>query len=113
MLMFMLFHSTATKAAYIPNKADHKASERSYISQAQANRNAARVLFFIYSHTPREAVSIDNQTYDIKSSIRLLTYLDVNKNILQPTHLPDEYMYSFLHPDPVGYYIFTLKKIII
>lgn len=112
-IMLMLFNITAMKAAYTPDRFCREVSQCSYISQAQANRNAARILYLIYSHTPREAVSTDNQTFDIKTTIRLLTKTDVSKNVFQPTHLPDEYTYSHVHPDAVGYYIFMLKKIVI
>lgn len=100
--------------AYTPAGTAEKKSNISYIiSQEEANHNAVRFLFYIYKNTPREAVSIDNQSHDLKYIVRLLTKHNDHKNQLQSAYLSVKSLYSHLRLDPIGYYIYTLEKIVI
>ena len=92
--------------AYTPIRTFEKRSDVSYIiSQEEATHNAVRFLYYIYSNTPREAISIDSQSYDLKCAIKILS--------VKSAYLLSNSIYAHLHPDPVGYYIYTLEKIII
>lgn len=112
-LLFLLLNTMAMRA-YTPTETNEKRSDISYIiSQEEANHNAVRFLFYIYSNTPREAVSIDNQSHDLKYIAKLLTKHNSHKNQLESVRLSVRSLYSHLRPDPIGYYIYTLEKIVI
>lgn len=112
-LLFLLLNAIAMKA-YTPIRTFEKRSDVSYIiSQEEATHNAVRFLYYIYSNTPREAISIDSQSYDLKCAIKILSKLNDYKSTIKSAYLLSNSIYAHLHPDPVGYYIYTLEKIII
>ena len=84
------------------------------ISQEQATKKAACRLCFIYSHSPREIITAtDTQSFFSKNISRTFSNLKEYQNSVVSTFLADRHLLIHLHPDPIGYYIFTLKKIII
>lgn len=112
-LLFLLLNSIALRA-YTPARPVDRRSDISYIiSQEEATHNAIRFLYFIYSNTPREAVSIDNQSLDLKHLCKPLFKLNNYKSSLLSAYLPDRSLYAHLHPDPVKYYIYALERIVI
>lgn len=112
-LLFLLLNNIAIKA-YTPIKNTEGGADISYIiSQEEATHNAIRFLYFIYSHTPREAVSIDNPSFYSKYIIKSASKQNRYRNSFQSAYLTNESLYAYFHPDPIGYYIYTLERIVI
>ena len=112
-ILFLLLNSIAMRA-YTPVRTTERRSDvSSVISQEEATHNAIRVLYYIYSNTPGEAIAVNNQSFDWKCITKLLFKLNDYRSSLRSACLLDSSLYSHLHPDPVGYYIYTLGKIVI
>lgn len=117
LLVLMLLNTIVAKARItlgdtIGNESDSNCSY--LISQGQATQKAACRLCFIYSHSPREIiVATDTQSFFSKSILRPFINLKEYQNSAAAAFLTDRHLLIHLHPDPIGYYIFTLKKIII
>lgn len=93
-------------------------TEYTYVSQEQIDYNILQVLSFLCSHTPREITTfIDYKISPVQHVIKYTTLLfmasGTDKATLKEASHPDIYSYSSLHPNPVGYYIYTLEKILI
>lgn len=116
-LVFTLLSITVAKAHITIGDIGVNESESncSYlISQEQATKKAACRLCFIYSHSPREIIAAtDTQSFFSKNIFRSFSNLKEYQNNAVATFLADRHLLIHLHPDPIGYYIFTLKKIII
>lgn len=115
LLGFMcLLFGTAAMSAPSFSKNVEKISNISYIiSQEEATHNAVCFLYYIYVNTPREAVSIDNQAMSMKVMIRLLSGTYYHEDGENSMFSFNKSVYAYLHPDPVGYYVYALKKIVI
>lgn len=115
-LFFILLNSSfiRVQSAILNNVSFHAPAPYNYISQRQSQHKAICDLYYIYSHTPREVVSQEN--------IRLYCFKYVTKTVERiPIYLRRLYKkfssftnhYIHLRPDPVGYYIYTLERIVI
>ncbi len=112
-LLFLLLNSIVMRA-YTPVRPTERGSDISYIiSQKEATHNAIRLLYLIYSNTPREVVTIDNKSIDLKCTSKILIKLNNSKSSLLSAFLPDRSLYAHLHPNPVEYYVYALEKIVI
>lgn len=112
-LLFVLCNTMVT-GTYSPTPKPDKKPEFTFISQQQANRQAVYYLFYIYSHTPKEALAAgDTQIPHLKNSFRSSLHTNDLRNASQTSFVPDNHTHTYFHPDPVGYYVFALKKIVI
>lgn len=112
-LLFVLCNTTVM-GAYSSIQRQDKEPDFSYISQKQVNQKAVDYLYYIYSHTPKEILATaDLQFPHQKNNTRLLLQANNLRNSLQTTFLSDNHTHTYFHPDPVEYYIFALKKIVI
>lgn len=117
LLVFMLLNIAVAKAHITigdvaVNESDSNCAY--LISQEQATKKAACRLCFIYSHSPREVIiATDTQPFFSKTILRHFSKIKEYQNNAVATFLADRHLLIHLHPDPIGYYIFTLKKIVI
>lgn len=117
LLVFMLLNIAVAKAHItIGDVMVNESPTCSYlISQEQATKKAACHLCFIYSHSPREIIiaTTDTQSFFSKTILRHSSKIKKYQNNVVATFLADRELLIHLHPDPIGYYIFTLRKIVI
>lgn len=93
-------------------------SEFSYFSQDDTANDALQALSYLISHMPNEGAfgsetNIIPDNYQLKYI--LLSFLPsvAEKSAGDDASRTDRFSYARLHPRPVGYYIYTLRKIVI
>lgn len=114
-VLFLLLNITVAEAHITVGNIVPESSSNcsSIISQEQATKKAACKLCYIYSHSPREITTGDVQSLLSKSILRSFLNLRKDQDNAKVAYQADKSILIHLHPDPIGYYIFTLKKIIL
>lgn len=115
--IFLLLSLVTTKD-HTSHKEEKKTPEYTYVSQQQIDYNKIQLLSFLYSHTPREITasplaqdSNGNKSFKYTLLFSLITNID--KQTCKQIARVNYFLYSCLHPNPIGYYIYTLRRIII
>lgn len=112
-LMCLLLGTTTTSARVSARNTTNVPKASYIISQKEATHNAVCYLYYIYKNTPKEAVSIDNPSLDLKVAVRLLSGIYKSRDCVKSLFSLNKAVCVHLHPDPIGYYVYTLEKIVI
>lgn len=112
LMLFLLLNFLAMKMYAPIERAETKSDIYSVISQKAAAEDAIRLLHYIYSNPKGDAISVDNQSHDLKFIAKLLIDNSHNGKVSSDSFM-DKSLCPYLHLNTIQYYIYALEKIVV